>query len=169
MKWLYPNDYVKTIHDIDYDQLYKSGIRGVMFDIDNTLAAFDAPIPTKEVVTLFDQLLEAGFQISIVSNNSFKRVSRYNKKLKVPAFPRANKPLTGNLKKAMQSMNVSVKETVFVGDQLFTDVWAGNAIGFRTILVKPIQDKEQLITKVKRGLESLVLDRYLKKNGLTKY
>jgi predicted HAD superfamily phosphohydrolase YqeG len=74
-----------------------------------------------------------------------------------------------NLKKAMTSMNTTNKETAFVGDQLFTDVWAGNALSFMTILVKPIQDKEQMITKVKRGLESILLNRYLKKHGLEKY
>lgn len=169
MNWLYPNNYVKTIHDIDYDDLHKKGIRGVMFDIDNTLAAFDAPYPTKEVIVLFDQLKVNGFEVCLVSNNSHKRVNKYNEKLLVPAFPRANKPLTANLRKAMASMGTTTKQTAFVGDQLFTDVWAGNTIGFTTILVKPIQDKEQLITKVKRGLESMILNSYLKKNGLKKY
>ena len=163
MEWLYPKDYVKTIHDIDYDKLFQMGIRGIMFDIDNTLAAFDAPYPTKEVIALFDQLRVNGFEVCLVSNNSHKRVHKYNEKLGVAAFPRANKPLTTNLRKAMSSMGTTTKQTVFVGDQLFTDVWAGNAIGFRTILVKPIQDKEQLITRVKRGLEKLILKSYIKK------
>jgi len=169
MAWLYPNEYVKTIHDINYDKLFQKGIRGIMFDIDNTLAAFDAPYPNREVIVLFDQLKVNGFEVCLVSNNSHKRVNKYNEKLKVTAFPRANKPLTINLRKAMKSMNTTNKQTVFIGDQLFTDVWAGNAIGFRTILVKPIQDKEQLITKVKRGLESILLKKYLKKQGLKKY
>jgi len=169
MEWLYPKQYIKTVHDIDYDQLLIDGYKGIMFDIDNTLAAFDEDYPSPEVMGLIDHLEASGFKVCLVSNNNARRVYKFNKKLNVHAYPRANKPLTGNLKRAMMKLGIEPSQTVFVGDQLFTDVWAGNAIGFHTILVKPIQDKEQMITKVKRGLESLILNRYINKNNLSRY
>ncbi len=165
MEWLYPDEYVKSIHDIDYDQLFLDGFRGIMFDIDNTLAAYDIEHPSKEVIHLFEKLKNLGFRICLVSNNSSKRVYKYNENLKVHAYPRAKKPLTRNLIRAMRKMGVKNNQTVFVGDQLFTDVWAGNSLKFRTILVQPIQEKEQLITRVKRGMESLIIKRYMKKRN----
>jgi hypothetical protein len=162
MEWLYPDEYIKTIFDIDYERLFREGYKGIMFDIDNTVAAFDQAYPTKEVIALFEQLRVLGFELALVSNNNATRVNKYNEKLKIHAFPRAIKPLTMNLKKAMNSMGSINEQTVFVGDQLFTDVWAGNALKFHTILVKPIQDKEQLITRVKRGVERQLIKRYLK-------
>ena len=33
----YPNEYVNSTYEIDFNKLYESGIRGLIFDIDNTL------------------------------------------------------------------------------------------------------------------------------------
>lgn len=169
MDFLYPDEYVKSVHDIDYDQLFLDGYKGIMFDVDNTLVPYDLMEAPQEIKTLFGRLQNLGFKISLVSNNNHERVYKFNERLNVYAYPRANKPLTKNLGRAMKKMECECHQTVFVGDQLFTDVWAGNAMKFHTVLVKPIQDKEQLITKVKRGLESLILNRFLRKNGLTRF
>jgi len=162
MKRLYPKDYVTDVFEINFQQLYKRGYRGIMFDIDNTLSAFDQEHPSDEIIVLFKELKEIGFRTALVSNNNRQRVTRYNEKLKVPAYPRANKPLTMNLKRAIKAMGINKKQAVFVGDQLFTDVWAGNCLGVWTVLVKPIQQKEQVITRIKRGVESFVIRKYLK-------
>ena len=169
MEWLYPDEYIKTIYDIDYDQLFLDGFKGIMFDVDNTLAAYDMEHPTKEVVSLFEHLKSTGFKVCLVSNNNRTRVYKFNEHLKVHAYPRAYKPLTKTLTKAMNKMKIGCHQTVFVGDQLFTDIWAGNSLKYHTILVKPIQDKEQLITKIKRGIEGLILNRYLKRKGLKRF
>lgn len=169
MNFLYPKIYERTVHDIDYDKLYIEGYRGIMFDIDNTLAPYDRAKPDTKTVDLIRRLKRMGFEVCLVSNNNQKRVFKFNEPLKLHAYPRAKKPLTRNLKRAMHKMGTEPKTTVFVGDQLFTDVWAGNVIGFKTALVKPIQDKEQMITKVKRGLEGVVLNRFLKKKGISRF
>lgn len=39
----YPNEYVNSVEDIDFDMYYKQGIRGVIFDIDNTLDSHGHP------------------------------------------------------------------------------------------------------------------------------
>lgn len=169
MNFLYPRIYAKTVHDLDFDKLYLEGYRGIMFDIDNTLAPYDQEKPDEKTRNMIRRICRMGFKVCLVSNNNQKRVFKFNEPLKLHAFPRAKKPLTKNLKRAMNKMGTTPETTVFVGDQLFTDVWAGNVIGFKTVLVKPIQSKEQIITKVKRGLEGLVLNRYLKKKGITRF
>ena len=39
----YPNEYINSVEDIDFDMYYKQGIRGVIFDIDNTFL-MDIPL-----------------------------------------------------------------------------------------------------------------------------
>ena len=45
----YPNEYVNSVEDIDFDMYYKQGIRGVIFDIDNTLVPHGHPATDKSI------------------------------------------------------------------------------------------------------------------------
>ena len=74
----------------------------------------------------------------------------------------AKKPSTVNYKKAMEIMQTDTSNTVFVGDQLFTDVWGANRAGIRTVLVQPIDKKEEIQIVLKRYLEKIVLHFYKK-------
>ena len=40
---LYPDTYLDSIDDIDFEMYYKKGIRGIVSDIDNTLVPHGAP------------------------------------------------------------------------------------------------------------------------------
>ncbi len=162
LKRLYPKQHYKSVFEIDYDRLLARGIKGLMFDIDNTLVAFDQMEATQEIEELFCKLKNMGFKLSLVSNNSKKRVAAFNEALKVIAIPKASKPRRKNLFKAMRLMGTDIYESAFIGDQIFTDVWAGNRIGVYTILVTPIQNKEQWITKIKRNVEAFVINKYKK-------
>ena len=74
----------------------------------------------------------------------------------------AHKPSTKNYIKAMELMKTDRANTVFVGDQLFTDVWGAKRAGIRNILVKPIHPKEEIQIVLKRYLERIVLFFYKK-------
>lgn len=47
---------------------------------------------------------------------------------------KARKPNPANYRKAMEQMGTDVTNTVFVGDQIFTDVYGANRAGIRTDL-----------------------------------
>ena len=64
---------------------------------------------------------------------------------------------TKNYKKAMEIMGTNKENTVFIGDQLFTDVWGAKRTGIANILVKPIHPKEEIQIVLKRYLEKIVL------------
>jgi len=162
----FPNENFDTIFDVDYNKLASQGYKGIMFDIDNTLVPYDVAHPSQEIIDLFMNLKKLGFNIALVSNNNNERVYKFNEKLKVFAVPKALKPMTRKLKKAMTLMNTNEENTVFIGDQLFTDIWGGNRLKIKTILVTPIAEKEQWITKIKRGTEKMVFKHYLKKKGI---
>ena len=91
----------------------------------------------------------------------------FNDDVQVNYIFKAGKPSVRNYKKAMEKMGTDEQNTLFVGDQIFTDVYGANRAGIRTILVKPIHPKEEIQIVLKRYLEKIVLffyKRYVKKN-----
>jgi HAD superfamily phosphatase (TIGR01668 family) len=165
MRILYPNAYVDKVEDIQFKKLYDEGYRGILFDVDNTLVPFDQLDAHDALVTYMDELQTIGFKVGLVSNNSKSRVEALNKGLNLAIMPNAMKPFTFRLRQILKLLKVPHKKAIFVGDQLFTDVWVGNRLGLYTVLVKPIQTKEQMVTRIKRRTEKAVLKRYLKKEG----
>ena len=159
LKKLFPDELVDSIFHIDYKKLYNEGKRGILFDIDNTLVPYDTPHPSDKILSLFEEIKNIGFKICLVSNNNEERVIKFNENLKLYAVHRANKPLRRNLRRAINYLQTNIDTTVMVGDQIFTDVLAGNRLGVTTILVVPIQDKEEWITKVKRRTENRIINK----------
>ena len=158
----FPDRYVASTYVIDFEKLYKNGIRGLIFDIDNTLVPHGAPADER-AIRLFKRLKEIGFSCCLISNNQEKRVRTFNEPIQVDYVYNAHKPSTKNYKKAMEIMGTDVSDTVFIGDQLFTDVWGAKRTGIPSILVRPIHPKEEIQIVLKRYLEKIVLHFYLKK------
>ncbi|MDF1617023.1 YqeG family HAD IIIA-type phosphatase [Petrocella sp. FN5] len=165
MKILYPDEYLDQVYNIDFESLYEKGYRAVLFDVDNTLVPFDQLDAHDALIHLMKTLRTMGYKVALVSNNSKARVDALNKGLKIPVMANAMKPFTYKLKRILKTIGVHPQNAIFVGDQIFTDVWVGNRLGLYTILVKPIQSKEQMVTFIKRRTEKLLLNRYLKKEG----
>lgn len=160
LKQLFPKDYIPSIFDLNISELKKNHIKGLIFDIDNTLVPFDVAHPNQKLINFFEELKRDGFKICLVSNNTEERVIKFNEKLKLYAIHKASKPRSRSFKKAMELMKTNKKNTVVIGDQIFTDVWGGNRAGIMTILVVPVTERDEWITKIKRGLERTVIDAY---------
>ena len=156
----YPDLYVKTVYDIDLNSLKEKGIKAFIFDIDNTLVTYDDPVPTEIVMSYFEKLKEMGFKVYLVSNNNLERVKPFAEFANLPYFAKALKPRKKYLKIALSDMGVKPEETALVGDQLFTDVWAGTRMNMFAILVDPISDKEDSFVHFKRKNERWIFNRY---------
>lgn len=166
-KSFYPDCYMNSTYEIDFDGYYEKGYRGVIFDIDNTLVPHGAPADERSK-KLFAHLKELGYKVVLLSNNKEPRVKMFNDVVKVSYIFRANKPSVKNYVKAMEMMGTNKENTLFVGDQLFTDVWGAKRTGIHNVLVKPIDKKEEIQIVLKRYLEKIVLasyKRYQKKQG----
>lgn len=162
----FPDEYVASTYIIPFEKLYEEGYRGVIFDIDNTLVPHGAPADDR-ARKLFTRLSSIGFSSCLLSNNREARVKMFNKDIGTHYINNANKPSTKNYLRAMELMGTDKTNTIFVGDQLFTDVWGAKRAGIRNILVKPIHPKEEIQIVLKRRLENIVLHFYKKrlKNG----
>lgn len=157
----YPDDYIASTYVIRFEELYQKGYRGLIFDIDNTLVPHGAPADER-AIQLFGRLRQIGFDTCLISNNQEPRVKPFAEKVNSKYVFDAHKPSTKNYKKAMELMKTDEKTTIFIGDQLFTDVWGAKRTGIKSILVKPIHPKEEIQIVLKRYLEKIVLHFYKK-------
>ena len=152
----YPDSYLDSTYVIDFESLYRQGYRGLIFDIDNTLVPHGAPADDR-AMELFSRLKKLGFECCLLSNNQRQRVESFNDRVQVHFIENAHKPSAKNYRRAMQLMGTDESNTVFIGDQLFTDVYGAKRTGIRSILVKPIHPKEEIQIVLKRYLERIVL------------
>lgn len=160
----FPDEYVASTYVIPFEKLYQEGYRGIIFDIDNTLVPHGAPAD-KRAKELFARLEKIGFSSCLLSNNKEPRVKMFNEEIGTLYICNAHKPMVKNYVHAVDLMNTEIRTTIFVGDQLFTDVWGAKRAGIRNILVKPIYPKEEIQIVLKRYLEKIVLYFYKKKKG----
>lgn len=151
-KKLYPTKYLDSSYSIDYEQLYRSGIRGLIYDIDNTLVEHGMPA-TERAIKLFEQLRSIGFDTCLISNNKEPRVKPFADAVGSKYVYDAHKPSRKNYIRAMELMGTDTGNTYFIGDQIFTDVYGANRAGIPSILVKPIHPKEEIQIVLKRKLE----------------
>ncbi len=164
LKKFYPKEYLDATYEIDFEKMYQNGYRGVIFDVDNTLVPHGAPADER-AIALFAKLRELGYESVLLSNNKEPRVKMFFDKVTASHYIyKAGKPSPNNYRKAMELMGTNESNTLFVGDQIFTDVYGANLAGIYSILVKPIHPKEEIQIVLKRYLEKIVLYFY-KKNG----
>lgn len=167
LQCFYPDKYMCSTYEIDFQAYYDAGYRGIIFDIDNTLTTHGDPADER-CVELADRLRKIGFSMMLLSNNKEPRVKMFHDAVGIPYIFKAGKPGKKGYQKAMEEMKTTAENTMFVGDQLFTDVWGAKRCGIFSVLVQPIDKKEEIQIVLKRYLEKIVLAsyrRYCKKAG----
>lgn len=152
-----------TFDEASADFLSTLGVKGIILDIDNTLEPYENPTPGAHVTAWLNSLAERGIAAAIVSNNDGERVNLFNKDIGLPAYYKAKKPLKKNLLRAMADMGTTPENTILMGDQVFTDVWAAHNAKIPAILVPPIRDKRDVFTRFKRLLEKPIIRKYEKR------
>ena len=162
---LYPKLYLEKVTDITIEILKKYHIEALILDMDNTLLDFDKKIVEggKQWV---EQLKRNGIKICIASNSGKKeKVEMLSNELGIENYILwSMKPLKFGVKKAQKILKTKNENIAVVGDQIFTDVLAGNFSGIRlTLLVKPIRDKKNPFCRFKRLLEKPLLAVYRKR------
>lgn len=160
-----PEYYFETFDKASAEFLVSIGVKGIVLDVDNTLEPYENPTPGEHVVAWLGALRASGISAAIVSNNNSGRIDLFNSELGLPAYSKAKKPFKRNVLNAMADMGTDKDNTILMGDQVFTDVWAAHNTGIRAILVPPINDKKDILTKFKRLLEIPVLKKYKKRKN----
>ena len=154
-----PTFHVKNVLSINKEFLEKNGVTALVLDMDNTLSMLGNPCAEAGVSEWLCEMRALGIKMRVVSNNTNKRVAPLAAKLGLPFTSNGAKPLTFGITRAMKAMDAEKSETLVVGDQIFTDIMAGNLKGVRTVLVEPFHLENTWTFKLKRRLESLVFKR----------
>jgi len=160
MAKLKPDYYFDSIYDIPYGKLWENNIRGLIFDVDNTIAPYEEHRPNAKVVALMKRLKRMGFNICLLTNNTKKRVKLFSEPLELHGIANALKPFARGVRKAIKHMKMRPSFTAIIGDQILADIWAGKSAGITTILVKPLSDKDLALVHFRRKLEKRLLKRY---------
>lgn len=161
-----PNLMLKDVTCINEMLLKEHNIKGLILDVDNTLAKHGSQELSIHISNWLKEMRKLDIKLMVVSNNRKKRVEPFAKKLGLDFVSMALKPMTTGFSKVKQSFQLENNEIAVVGDQIYTDIMGGNLKGMFTILVAPILLEDHFSFKLKRKLEAIHINSYNKRNGV---
>lgn len=155
--FLKPSLIVQDITTIDLANLKAQGIKGFIFDLDNTIMAPHTGSLEERIEAWLVILQAEGFRCLVLSNNKKAEYCQLAEKvLNIPVISHAAKPRRAAFRKALEMIGLTAREVAMVGDRPLTDIWVGQRMGAFTILVDPlIKHQERRLFKVLRGLERM--------------
>lgn len=157
---LYPKAYFESVKQITIDFLRENNIKALILDVDNTILDFDKKIP-EGIKEWCEDFKKQQIKFCILSNSNQKeKVQMVAKTLDIPYFYFGTKPLKRGFKKAIKLFEENNENIAAVGDQIFTDVLGSNRCRMFSILVKPLGEKDILMTRIKRPLENYIIKKY---------
>lgn len=157
-KKLIPFALADNIYEIEPWFYKKYGATTLICDLDNTLDAYYTMKPSKEAQELIKKLNDNGLRVIIISNNMSNRVKDYAKELGCEFVSSARKPFRYKSRKFIKKNHIDLNKTIYVGDQVFTDVLFANRIKIKCVLCNNLVEKDQFFTKINK-----FFDKYLRK------
>jgi hypothetical protein len=159
INYLKPDKIYDSVEEIDLRELWREGFRGILLDLDNTIAARNSNFLQSKTKNWVSKAKKIGFKVCLISNNLEKRTSEVARELSVFYVARAGKPRKRAFLKALERINLTPQETLVIGDQVFTDILGGKRASLYCILVKPRASNDLLHTKALRLLEKYFLSK----------
>lgn len=159
LKQFYPTIYAESAYIVDFQKYYQKGYRALILDVDNTLVPHGAPADER-AVEFFRKIRRIGYRTCIISNNHEPRIRPFAEAVGSPYIFDAGKPKRSGYLKAMKICKSTRKNSIFMGDQLFTDVWGANRTGIQSILVQPVKMDTEIQIRLKRLGERIILPFY---------
>lgn len=159
---LMPQYRYRRITDIELEDLKSIGIKGLILDVDNTIAYDCEERFIEGVPEWLDKMRADGIKMIIVSNALMSRAKAISKMTNVRAFGMSAKPLPFGYIRAVKAMGLKMSEVAVVGDQLITDIRGGNICNMVTIFVDPARKEERnvKIFESRRKKEKPVLEEF---------
>ena len=160
---LYPNAYFKNVLEITIDFLNENKIKGLILDVDNTLIDYNRNM-LNGLEKWAEHMKQNNIKLYILSNSNKKdKVSYIANKLNIEYSYFAKKPFKSGFNRVKEILKIISENIAVVGDQIFTDVIGANRCKMFAILVKPIDEKDIWVTKIKRPIEDKIIKKHLKK------
>lgn len=161
---LVPGRCLENVLQVPLHELWGQGVRGIIFDLDNTLVPWDRDAAPAEVAQWLCAARETGWRMAMVSNNRAERVRFFAGQWQMHWISRAYKPASRGFFEAAARMGLKPEQVAVVGDQLLTDVLGGNRAGMHTLWIRPLPAKVMAGTWLIRRVERWLV-RNLKERG----
>lgn len=169
-----PHFTVPTIAEISPQLLYDQGVRGIIFDKDNTITAPYANEIHPRLVDVMDQFMTVfGTNIKILSNSAGTKDDDHYHDAKVIEQELKIEVIRHKLKKpegygdVAEWFDCDLNQIVMIGDRLLTDTLFGNRAGLLTIHTGILTLKgDNIPAAIARFLENQLL-KVWKKRGVT--
>jgi len=130
----------RDITDISPGLMKQIGVKFLMLDLDNTIAAYSESSPADNIAKWAAEMKSCGIKLFVVSNSIRKgRVEAFAEALEIDYIKGARKPSPDGLQQVMDAEDFNKNESALVGDQVYTDVLAANRAGVVSIVVRPRQ------------------------------
>ncbi|MBR5252192.1 MAG: YqeG family HAD IIIA-type phosphatase [Oscillospiraceae bacterium] len=162
----YMPDYIfEKTTNITPQFLAQRGIKCLFLDADGTLRRHKSPVAAEGVMEWIDLMHKNGVKLIITSNNFKKYVKPFADTVKLPYICFSAKPTPVGFWRARFRTGVPLKNTMVIGDQLFTDAMGAHVAGMQVAMVLPVFDEKGVGFDMKRNFEQKYIDRYLKEKG----
>lgn len=156
MPFLLPTVAVSKIVEITPELLQTIAVKGLILDVDNTLAGHGDHVPFAGTIEWSHKMRKSGIRLIIVSNNTRTRVAPFAAQYDLPFLSRAMKPLPPAYRKACRQMQLNPRQVAVVGDQVFTDVLGANLSFVKSILLKPVTIEQSRSFRIRREWEKKI-------------
>ena len=135
---LIPQYSFREVTDITTGFLEQLGIKFLMLDLDNTIAAYDEHILSDSIAQWINDLQNNGIILFIISNSTRKtRVESHSNSINTDFIMESYKPSPKSLLQAMEVSGFKPDTSALAGDQILTDTLAANRAGVISIVVRP--------------------------------
>ncbi|WP_279082742.1 YqeG family HAD IIIA-type phosphatase [Lactobacillus apis] len=151
-----PRYTIDTIYHLDTDVLQQLNVKAVFSDLDNTLLAWNEFETAEKMDELNQRLAKAGIKLVVISNNNAERIGKVLNPYQIDFVAKSRKPLPFAITKKREQLGLAKDQVMMVGDQLITDIQAGNLAGVESVLVKPLVETDKWNTRINRFLEKII-------------
>ena len=150
-----PNTQALCLHQVSLRVLAHVGVRAIFLDADNTISTWNGQKIDERTAAWVAQAREMGFAVLIASNNNAQRLRPLCDALSIGCIGKAAKPLPFRLLGAAKMIGLRPVQCAMIGDQMLTDVLAGNLAGMHTVLLRPIDTSHEFAgTRINRRIEA---------------
>lgn len=154
-----------TVTDISPDMLDRLGIRGLILDIDNTLADHNDPQPAEGVVEWIELMKRSGIRMILVSNNFYLRVKLFAELVGIDYIRESKKPFQKGYRLAAMRLGLPKRSLAAVGDQIFTDVLGANLFKIKMLYTLPIGSTNSRMLRIRKAIEAPFIPKKIYCNG----
>lgn len=168
-KFLKPTWFMDSLNELNTDVLISNNIKTIFFDLDNTLIPFYEELPYESTKEFINGLKNKGFNIYVISNNHYERVSKFSSEINCKFSYMSYKPLPFKLNKFIKKENLYKNEIIIIGDQLITDILCSKLLKIKSILMTPACNDDLKETKLNRFIDNIIRKKQVKKGYLNKF